>query len=53
MCTSDNKIHRYMPYKINHRANDKTKVNQSYILFDVRSELKQLQLFISTEKLHD
>ena len=30
ICTSDNKIHRYMPYKNNHRINDKTKANQSH-----------------------
>ena len=42
-----------MPYKTNHRTNDKAKANQSYILFDVLSELKQLQSFISTEHLND
>ena len=46
-------IHRYMPYKINHKTNDKAKANQSHILFDVLSELKQLQSFISTEQLND
>ena len=30
ICTSDNKIHRYMPYKINYRINDETKANQSH-----------------------
>ena len=42
-----------VPYKINHRINDKAKANQSHILFDVLSELKQLQSFISTEQLND
>ena len=39
-CTSDNKIHRYMPYKINHKINYKAKANQSHILFEFLSELK-------------
>ena len=42
-----------MPYKINHKKNDKAKANQSHLLFDVLSELKLLQSFISTEQLHD
>ena len=53
ICTSDNKVHRYMPYKINHKKNDKAKANQSQLLFDVLSELKQLQSFISTEQFND
>ena len=47
ICTCDNKIHRYMPYKIDHKA------NQSHILLDVLSEVRQLQSFISTEQLND
>ena len=39
ICTNDNKIHRYMPYKINHKTNDKAKANQSHILFNVLYEL--------------
>ena len=42
-----------MPYKINHKKNDKAKANQSHLLFDVLSELKLLQSFISTEQLND
>ena len=42
-----------MPYKIKHKTNDKAKANQSYILFNVLSELKQLQSFISSEHLND
>ena len=42
-----------MPYKINQKTNDKAKANQSHILFDVLSELKQLQSFISKEQLND
>ena len=54
MCTSDNyKIHSYMPKKINHKTNDKAKTNQSHKLFDALSELKQLQLLISTEHLNN
>ena len=36
-----------MPYKINNKA------NQSHVLFDVLSELRQKQSFISTEQLND
>ena len=42
-----------MPNMINHKTNDKAKTNQSHILFDVLTELKQLQSFISTEQLND
>ena len=28
ICTSDNKINRYMPYKINHKTNEKAKASQ-------------------------
>ena len=53
ICTSDNKIHRYMPYKIYHKKNDKAKANHLHILFAVLPELKQLQSFTSTEQLND
>ena len=53
ICTSDNKINRYMPYKINHKTNEKAKASQSHILFDILSQLKQLQSFISSEQLND
>ena len=42
-----------MSNKINHKTNDKAKTNQSHILFDVLSELKQLQSLISTEHLNN
>ena len=53
LCTSDIKIPRYMPGKINQKTNDKAKASQSHILFDVLPELKQIQSFISTEQLND
>ena len=36
-----------MPYKIDYKE------NQSHILLDVLSEVRQLQSFISTEQLND